>query len=43
MDFYIKNYKLISLGYNCFPKRYTNDIGILQETNLFDYIGTSIW
>jgi hypothetical protein len=43
MDYYIKNYKIISLGYNCFPKKYTIEIGISQETNLFDYIGTPMW
>jgi len=40
---YINKYKILSLGYNCFIKKYINDIGISQETNLFDYIGTSMW
>jgi hypothetical protein len=40
---YFSNYKIISLGYNCFIKKYMIDIGISQETNLFDYIGTSMW
>ena len=39
----MNNYKIISLGYNCFIKKFTNDIGINQETNFFDYIGTSMW
>lgn len=43
MDIYIKNYKFISLGYNCLIKKYMNDIFISQETNLFDYLGTSMW
>lgn len=43
MDYFSKNYKIISLGYNCNIKRYTNDIGISQETNLFDYTGISMW
>lgn len=43
MDYFSKNYKIISLGYNCNIKRYTIDIGIIQETNLFDYTGISMW
>ena len=39
----MNNYKVISLGFNCFIKKFTNDIGINQETNFFDYIGTSMW
>lgn len=39
----MNNYKIISLGFNCFIKMFTNDIGIKQETNFFDYIGTSMW
>jgi len=43
MDYFSKNYKIISLGYNCTIKRYTIDIGISQATNLFDYTGISMW
>jgi hypothetical protein len=39
----MNNYKIISLGFNCFIKIFTNDSGIKQETNFFDYIGTSMW
>lgn len=39
----MNNYKIISLGYNCFIKTYTNNISIKQETNFFDYIGISMW
>jgi len=37
------NYKLISLGSNCFFKMYISYLKIDQETNLFDYTGTSMW
>jgi len=43
MNLYINNYKIISLGYNCYVKKYMNDLNISQETNLFDYIGVSMW
>jgi hypothetical protein len=43
MDYFSKNYKIISLGYNCNIKIYTLNIGIAQETNLFDWAGTSMW
>ena len=32
-----------SLGYNCYIKLYFNYIKIDQETQFFDYIGTSVW
>ena len=35
---------LISLGYNCFPKRIIDNVLKRKgETNFFDYIGTSMW
>lgn len=34
---------IISLGYNCFPKLYMLKNEISQETNFFDYTGTSMW
>jgi hypothetical protein len=37
------DYKIISLGYNCCPKKFTNYINISQPTNLFDYIATPMW
>ncbi len=43
MNELFKNYKVISLGYNCFIKKYMNDNNIKQETNLYDYIGVSMW
>ena len=35
--------KIISLGFNCYIKRFMEEEGIKQETNLFDYIGTPMW
>ena len=32
-----------SLGYNCYTKLYLNSKIIKQETQFFDYIGTSVW
>jgi hypothetical protein len=43
MDKIIKEYQIIPLGYNCFVKKYLNYIGLSQETQLFDYIGSSMW
>jgi hypothetical protein len=44
MDTLIKTHdKVISLGYNCFIKKFIQDNGISQETHLFDWIGTSMW
>jgi hypothetical protein len=43
MDKIIKEYQIVPLGYNCFVKKYLNYIGISQETQLFDYIGSSMW
>ena len=34
---------VISLGYNCYGKMYLNLKSINQETQFFDYIGTSAW
>ena len=34
---------ILSLGGNCFIKKYLNYIGVNQETNFFDYIGSSMW
>jgi hypothetical protein len=34
--------KTVSLGYNCFIKKFL-DSKISQETNFFDWIGTSMW
>jgi hypothetical protein len=40
----LKKYdKIISLGFNCYIKRFMEEQGIKQETNLFDYIGTPMW
>lgn len=39
-----KNYdKTISLGFNCYIKKFMEFQGIKEETNLFDYIGTPMW
>lgn len=35
--------KVISLGYNCYMKLFLKYKKIDQETNFFDYIGTSLW
>ena len=43
MDLYLKDFKIISLGYNCRIKMFTIDLKISQETNFFDYIGTPMW
>lgn len=37
------NKSLISLGYNCNPKCFINVIKEKSETQLFDWIGTTIW
>lgn len=34
---------IISLGYNCFPKKYLKYIEKTTETHFFDWIGTSLW
>ena len=39
----MKNYKIYSLGYNCCVKRYIDTISKKGATNLFDYIGSSMW
>lgn len=39
----MKNYKIYSLGYNCCVKRYIDIIAKKGATNLFDYIGSSMW
>jgi hypothetical protein len=39
-----KNYtKFISLGYNCFPKKFLKEKIEDRETDYFDYVGTSMW
>jgi hypothetical protein len=39
-----KNIDLISLGYNCYFKKFTkNMLKINTETNYFDYAGISMW
>ena len=44
MDKFINSFDNISsLGHNCYPKLYFNFKKINQETQFFDYIGTSIW
>ena len=44
MDKFIKSFDNISsLGHNCYPKLYFNFKKINQETQFFDYIGTSVW
>lgn len=43
MEILKKNYKFISLGYNCCFKKYIQNKIIKQETQLFDYIGTPMW
>jgi hypothetical protein len=43
MDFYIKNYKIISLGYNCTIKGYLESFIKDEPTNLFDYTGSPMW
>jgi len=35
--------KTLSLGSTCFTKKFMLSIGINQETDYFDYIGTPIW
>jgi len=32
-----------SLGYNCCVKRYLDNLELTKETNIFDYIGSSMW
>lgn len=32
-----------SLGYNCCIKRYLDNSKLTKETNMFDYIGSSMW
>lgn len=34
---------IISLGYNCFIKKYLDYKYVKTETSFFDYIGTSMW
>ena len=43
MDKLLSKYTIISLGYNCFIKKYMNYKNISQETQLFDYIGSPMW
>jgi len=39
----MQNYKILSLGYNCCVKKYIDTIAKKGPTNLFDYIGSSMW
>jgi hypothetical protein len=43
MEYLQKKNVLVSLGYNCFIKKYLNNKNILQETQLFDNIGSPMW
>jgi len=43
MSFFKKYDKVISLGCNCYIKVFMASNGVEEETNLFDYIGTSMW
>ena len=37
-------FELISIGYNCFIKKFLNiELLIENKTNFFDYIGSSMW
>lgn len=35
--------KILSIGSNCYTKKFMLSIGINQETDFFDYIGTPVW
>jgi hypothetical protein len=39
----MQNYKILSLGYNCCIKRFVDVLSKKDETNFFDYIGSSMW
>jgi hypothetical protein len=44
IDYKNKYDKIISLGFNCFIKRFKQqELKISEETDLFDYIGTPMW
>lgn len=44
MEEIFKNYdKVLSLGTSCYIKSFLQTKGIIQETNLFDNIGSSMW
>ena len=44
MDLIFKNYdKVLSIGSSCFVKSFLQSNNIQQETNFFDYIGSSMW
>jgi hypothetical protein len=39
----LEKHKIISLGFNCFIKIFLNKMKIEQETQFFDWIGSSTW
>jgi len=39
----MENYKIVSLGYNCYVKKYVDDNFGKMETNFFDNTGISMW
>jgi len=39
----MENYKIVSLGYNCYVKKYVDEKFGKFETNFFDNIGISMW
>jgi hypothetical protein len=44
LEFFNKFDKIISLGFNCFIKKFKSQVlKISEETDLFDYIGTPMW
>jgi len=44
MNTFIEKFDSVcSLGYNCYIKFYFNSRKMNQETQFFDYIGTSVW
>ena len=49
MDCFTKNrdilnhHLVVSLGYNCYIKRFMSYLDISRETDIFDYVGTPMW
>ena len=43
MTTFLKKYKAISLGYNCFCKMYINKYVKSSAYHIFDFTGTSMW
>lgn len=43
MENILKKYHPISLGYNCYIKKYLNKYWKHCETQVFDWLGTSMW